>query len=126
VSGDRLTGVRLRSGEVVARQALAIQPHMVARADVLAALGLKPADVEMDGQVLGTQGAADPTGATAVRGGWGAGNVANLHSQVIMAAAAGLSAGAVINADLAQEDAARAVAARQGGNRPGGTRVQDR
>ncbi len=42
---------------------------------------------------------------------WVAGNVADPHSQVITAAAAGLKAGAAINADLITEETARAVTA---------------
>ena len=45
-----------------------------------------------------------PTGATAVPGVWVAGNVADLRAQVITAAAAGLNAGAAINADLIAEE----------------------
>ncbi len=40
---------------------------------------------------------------------WVAGNLANIQPQVITAAAAGLIAGAAINADLAAQDAKRAV-----------------
>ena len=67
----------------------------------------------MDGHVVGSYVAADPTGATAVPGVWVAGNVADLMAQVIGAAAAGLSAGAAINADLVAEDTRDAVAARK-------------
>jgi hypothetical protein len=42
---------------------------------------------------------------------WVAGNLAAINAQVISAAAAGLTAGAVINADLAAEDAEHAVGA---------------
>ena len=43
---------------------------------------------------------ADPTGATSVPGVWVAGNVSDLSAQVVVSAAAGLRAGARINADL--------------------------
>jgi len=46
-----------------------------------------------------------------VPGVWVAGNVTNLMAQVIGAAAAGAQAGAMINADLVEEDAERAVSA---------------
>ena len=66
------------------------------------------------GHVVGSAVAADPTGATAVPGVWVAGNVADMSAQVVVSAAAGLRAGAMINADLVTEDARAAVAARQG------------
>ena len=50
--------------------------------------------------------------ATEVPGVWVAGNVADLRSQVITSAAAGLTAGATINADLISEETRLAVAAR--------------
>lgn len=39
VTDDQLSGVRLASGELVARQALVVMPRFVARADVLTSLG---------------------------------------------------------------------------------------
>jgi len=108
--GGRLTGVRLASGEVVARQAVVVATRMTARADLLGSLGLEPAELEMGGHVFGTYIPADPMGATAVPGVWVAGNVANLHAQVIVAAGAGVSAGAAINADLIADVTRRAVA----------------
>ncbi|MFI0795821.1 methyltransferase domain-containing protein [Micromonospora rubida] len=111
VAGDTLTGVRLASGEVVALDALVVAPRFTARAGVLESLGLKPVDVEFGGQVIGSQISADPTGATAVPGVWVAGNVADVRAQVITAAAAGLAAGAAINADLVAEETRDAVAA---------------
>jgi hypothetical protein len=59
--------------------------------------------------VIGTQIEADATGATSVSGVWAAGNVADIRAQVITSAAAGLTAGAAINADLVMEDARRAA-----------------
>jgi thioredoxin reductase len=50
-------------------------------------------------------------GATVVPGVWVAGNVTDLKAQVISSAAAGLNAGAAINADLIAEDVRVAVAA---------------
>jgi thioredoxin reductase len=110
VTGDALSGVRLTSGEVVARQAVVVAPLFAARGDVPAGLGLELVDLELNGHVIGRHVAADPTGATAVPGVWVAGNVADLRAQVISAAAAGLNAGAMINADLIAEDTALAVA----------------
>ena len=113
VTGDRLTGVRLRSGQVVPCQAVVVQPRFTARAGVLSSLGLEPADMEMGGQVVGSYVPAGPAGDTAVPGVWVAGNVADLKAQVISSAAAGLNAAAAINADLIEEDARVAVAARR-------------
>jgi hypothetical protein len=53
-------------------------------------------------------------GATTVPGVYAAGNVANPAAQVIASAAAGLMAGAAINADLVGEDTRRAVLERAG------------
>ncbi|SCG38813.1 methyltransferase domain-containing protein [Micromonospora halophytica] len=113
VAGDRLTGVRLASGEVVARQALAVAPRFQARADLLAGLGLATGEFLMAGQVVGTHVPADPTGATSVPGVWVAGNVTDLGATVVVAAAGGMKAGAAVNADLVAEDTDRAVAARR-------------
>ena len=104
-----LTGVRLADGTRVFLDALVVAPRMTARAELLAPLGLAPSEVVMGGQVIGTQIEADPSGATSVPGVWVAGNLAAINAQVISAAAAGLTAGAVINADLAAEDAEHAV-----------------
>jgi thioredoxin reductase (NADPH) len=111
VTDDRLTGLRLRSGEVVPRDAVVVAPRFTARAEVLSFLGLAAVEQEMAGAVVGTAVPAEATGATAVPGVWVAGNVADLRAQVISAAAAGLTAGAQINADLVAEDARRAAAA---------------
>jgi thioredoxin reductase len=110
VSGGRLTGVRLSSGEVVPRQAVVVAPHFTARTGLLARLGLEPEPLEMNGHVVGTALPADPTGATAVPGVWVAGNVTDLRAQVITSAAAGLNTAAMVNADLIAEDTRRAVA----------------
>ncbi len=110
VHDDRLTGVRLRSGEFIPRQAIVVSPRLAARAEVLSALGLGTTDLEIAGSVFGNYVPADANGATTVPGVWVAGNVSDPLGQVITAAAAGLKAGAAINADLIAEDTARAVA----------------
>ncbi len=111
VTGDALTGVRLASGEVVALDALVVAPRLTARSALLESLGLAPVDVEVAGHAIGRQVPADATGATAVPGVWVAGNVANVQAQVITAAAAGLTAGAAINADLIAEETRDSVEA---------------
>lgn len=109
VQGDRLTGLRLRSGRVVACDAVVVAPRFTARADVLTSLGLEPVEQEIAGHVVGSAVPAGPTGATAVPGVWVAGNVADLYAGVINAAAAGFTAAVAINADLVEEDVRRAV-----------------
>ncbi|MEE6263884.1 FAD-dependent oxidoreductase [Plantactinospora sonchi] len=111
VTDDTLTGVRLASGEVVALDAVVVASRLTARTAVLESLGLKPVDVEINGHVVGSQITADPSGATGVPGVWVAGNVADVRAQVLTAAAAGLNAGAAINADLVNEETVAAVQA---------------
>jgi thioredoxin reductase len=113
VVDDRLTGVRLQSGEVVPRSALVVAPRFVARSQVLTSLGLEAEDVERGGQLVGRAVPSDPTGASAVPGVWLAGNVTDVTAQVIASAAAGLMAGAALNADLVTEDTRLAVQARR-------------
>jgi thioredoxin reductase len=110
VTGDRLAGVVLASGQVIACRALVVGPHMSARTDVLASLGLATVEQERNGHVVGSHIAADPMGATPIPGVWVAGNVTSLFDQVIAAAAAGARAGAAINADLIAQETRQAVA----------------
>ncbi|NJP92949.1 NAD(P)/FAD-dependent oxidoreductase [Nonomuraea sp. FMUSA5-5] len=110
---DRLSGVRLAGGREVPRQALAVGTRLHARLDGLAGLGLETAEQEMNGFVVGTYVPADPMGKTGVPGVYVAGNVHNVVDQVVSAAAAGVRAGAAINADLIAEEARAAVAARR-------------
>ncbi|WP_433174743.1 NAD(P)/FAD-dependent oxidoreductase [Actinoallomurus sp. CA-150999] len=105
---DRLVGVRLSDGTVVAREALAVATRMTARAGFLAALGLRPVEHPMG---IGASIPADATGRTDVPGVWVAGNVTDPVAQVVSSASAGAGAGAQINADLIAEETRRAVAA---------------
>ncbi|WP_210946988.1 NAD(P)/FAD-dependent oxidoreductase [Streptomyces sp. MK37H] len=105
---DRLVGVRLRDGDVVKREALAVAPRMVARTGFLAALGLRPVEHPSG---AGEHIPSDATGRTDVPGLWVAGNATDLSAQVGAAAAAGATAGAHINADLIAEETRQAVAA---------------
>ena len=105
---DRLTGVRMGGGEVFALRALAVMPRVVARAGMLAGLGLEATVHHMG---VGEHIESDATGLTAVPGVWVVGNVTDLMAQVVGAADAGVRAGAAINADLVAEDARRAVTA---------------
>ena len=108
ITADRLTGVRLRDGRVVSRDALAVSPRMAARAGFLAGLGLRPAPHPSG---MGEHIPADPASRTEVPGVWVAGNVTDLAAQVGTAVAAGALAGAQINADLVAEETRLAVAA---------------
>lgn len=103
-----LAGVRVERSEYVACQALVVVPRMVARAGFLEDLGLSPS---LHASGLGEHIPADATGRTDVPGVWAAGNVTDLAAQVGTSAAAGAFAAAQINADLAVEDTAKAVAA---------------
>jgi thioredoxin reductase len=101
VEDDRLTGVELTGGRVIARTAVFIRPDNVPHADgLLAGLGCQ----------FGEAGfvAVDGTGRTSTFGVWAAGNVADPRAQVITAAGAGSAAAIAINADLVQEDVERA------------------
>jgi thioredoxin reductase len=104
-----LTGVRLADGRRVSLDAVVVAPRMTARAELLAPLGLKPAEVRIGEHVVGTLIETDAAGATAAPGVWVAGNVANVQSHVITAAAAGLAAGAAINLDLVDTEARSAA-----------------
>jgi len=117
LEGDRLAGVRLHTGEVVALQALVVAPFFRANAALVTALGLPVTQVRMGEVVVATHVAADPTGATGVPGVWAAGNVAHPQAQVVTSAAAGLAAGAAINADLVAEDVRTAVSTRRAAGR---------
>jgi thioredoxin reductase len=108
IAEDRLVGLRLGDGTVVAREALAVSPRLRARAGFLATLGLRPAEHPSG---AGEYIPADATGRTEVAGVWVAGNVADPSAQVGGAAAAGAAAAARINADLVAEETDRAVAA---------------
>ncbi|WP_016700289.1 NAD(P)/FAD-dependent oxidoreductase [Actinoalloteichus spitiensis] len=108
---DRLVGVTLAGGRPVDCQALVVAPRFVARTEALEGLGLTTADQEMRGHSIGEHLPADPSGATSVPGVWVAGNVTSLADQIVAAAASGVRAGALINADLVSEDTAEAVRA---------------
>ena len=102
VEDDRLRGVELDDGRVVAAAALFVPPRFVPNNDLLVGLGC---DLDEDGWVV-----TDATGRTSVAGVWVAGNVANPRAQVITAAGEGSAAAIAINADLVDEDVRDAVA----------------
>jgi thioredoxin reductase len=110
VTGDRVSGIRLRSGQVIPRRAVVIGPQFEARHALLDSLGVSVAEHPLG---LGHQVAGDPAGRTTADGVWIAGNVADVTAGVMQAAASGVTAAAAINADLTAEDTAAAVAARR-------------
>jgi thioredoxin reductase len=102
---DRLTGVELADGTVVARSALFVAPRFVPNDGLLTALG-----AETEQSPFGTFVRTDPMGRTSVPGVWAAGNVADPAAFVINAAGAGARAAAAINLDLVEEEIALALA----------------
>jgi thioredoxin reductase len=103
VENDRLTGLELADGSVLPCDAVFLAPEWVAKDGPLTDLGCEMGD---DGFVK-----VEATGRTSVPGVWAAGNVVTPAGQVIMAAAAGSMAAAMINADLVEEEVARKIAA---------------
>jgi thioredoxin reductase len=95
--GDRLSGVRLASGEFVAREVLVVAPRYVARHELLDDLGVTVAEHPRG---IGLQVQADATGRTGVPGIWVAGNTADASLGVLQSAASGVTAAVAINADL--------------------------
>jgi thioredoxin reductase len=98
---DRLAGVRLADGTLVACDAIAVATRMTAQAGFLSGLGLAPVPHPSG---AGEHIPADAAGRTAVPGVWAAGNVTDLSAQVGPSAAAGTLAAAQINADLVDEE----------------------
>ncbi|HEX2576825.1 MAG TPA: NAD(P)/FAD-dependent oxidoreductase [Aquihabitans sp.] len=102
VEEDRLTGVELVDGRIVARSAVFVRPGIHPHPDgLLAGLGCRYDDA---GFVV-----TDSTGRTSNLGVWAAGNVADPRAQVITAAGAGSAAAIAINNDLVQADTDRAI-----------------
>ncbi|XVV07433.1 NAD(P)/FAD-dependent oxidoreductase [Actinosynnema sp. CA-248983] len=110
VADDRLTGLRLADGTVVAREVVAVATRMVARAEFLAGLGLRAVEHPSG---TGVHVPSDGTGRTEVPGVWVAGNVTEPSAQVGASSAAGAAAGAQINAELVAESARWAVEMRR-------------
>lgn len=95
--GDRLSGVRLASGEMVAREVLVVAPRYEARHELLDDLGVTVAEHPRG---IGLQVQADATGRTDIPGIWVAGNTADPSLGVLQSAASGVTAAVAINADL--------------------------
>jgi thioredoxin reductase len=106
VEDDRLTGVELADGQVIARTAVFVRPAITPHPDdLLATLGC---DLDETGFAI-----VDAAGRTSVPGVWGAGNAVDPRAQVITAAGAGSAAAIAINADLVQDDITFAVTGRR-------------
>jgi thioredoxin reductase len=104
VADDRLSGVRMRDGELMRLDALAVPARTIARLDGLAGLGLETTE-----QGLGSSLVADAAGRTSVPGVWAAGNVVNPAMQVSQAAASGAAVAMTISAEMVFADADQAV-----------------
>lgn len=106
-----VTGVEV-GGRIVPCTAVVVGPEMVARSEILASLGIATEDLVLAGVAVATYVPSDPvTGMTAVSGVYVAGNVTDPQAQVITAAGAAVKAAAMLNMDLIQEDATRALTA---------------
>ncbi|PXX70593.1 thioredoxin reductase [Nocardia tenerifensis] len=110
ITEDRLTGVHLRSGEVVELQALVCAPRFSSRSGLLAPLGLTPS-AHPSG--IGDYIATDAAGRTAVPQVWAAGNVADPAKQLLGAAAMGAEVAVAMIDDLISEEVRGAVDARR-------------
>ena len=110
VTAWELGGVRLANNTLIPREVLAVAPRATLRADFLVALGLTPVEHPSG---MGVHIPVDVTGRSTVPGVWVAGNVADPSAQVGAAAAAGVIAGAQINADLVAEETRLAVNTRR-------------
>ncbi|MFJ5958402.1 NAD(P)/FAD-dependent oxidoreductase [Paenarthrobacter sp. NPDC092416] len=108
VTDDALSGIVLASGTVIPVEAVVVGPRMEARSAVLESLGVQTVEHPMG---VGRHVEVGPQGATSVPGVWAAGNVTDPTGQVMASAAAGVMAGAVINADLIAEETRLAVEA---------------
>ncbi|WP_051024901.1 MULTISPECIES: NAD(P)/FAD-dependent oxidoreductase [Micrococcaceae] len=109
VTHDVLTGVVLASGTVIPVEAVVTGSRMEARSGVLESLGVPSVEHPMG---VGSHVEVNPMGgATSVPGVYAAGNVTDLMGQVMASAAAGVMAGAAINADLIAEETRLAVEA---------------
>ncbi|WP_251152186.1 NAD(P)/FAD-dependent oxidoreductase [Cellulosimicrobium sp. Marseille-Q4280] len=109
VAGGSLRGVVLEDGTTFAVDAVAVAPRFVARGELFEQLGGELEEHPMGGRFV----PVDARGATAVPGVWAAGNTSDLSAMVGASAAAGVMAGAQLNAELVTEDAERAVERRR-------------
>lgn len=107
IDDDRLAGIELDDGRVIARTAVFVRPEFRQTSGLLPGLG---ADATADGWPR-----VDTTGQTSVAGVWAAGNAANPRAQVITAAGEGSAAAIALNNDLTEEAVHNAVVAQGAG-----------
>ena len=110
VHDDRVTGVRIADGTVVAVDAAVVSTRMVARTELFAGIGIT-ATSHPAGAFIET----DQFGVTSVPGVWAAGNSSDIGAQVGAAAAAGALAAQGINTDLVMKDLDHALTAASAG-----------
>ena len=103
-AGARLLCIAALAG---GSDAVVVASFVEPKSPLITALGLELTDLEMMGRVMARSVAADPVGRTAVPRVWAAGNLTDPMSQVVMAAAAGVRTGAMVNAEMVTEDQAR-------------------
>lgn len=101
LEGRPLEGVRLRGGGLLPADAVVVAPRMRAHSPVLESLGL--AAVEHPSG-MGEHYPSEPAGVTTLPGVHVAGNVTDPTAQVGASAAAGMLAGAMLNAQLVEAD----------------------
>ncbi|MFD5325996.1 NAD(P)/FAD-dependent oxidoreductase [Streptomyces sp. NPDC127092] len=106
VEEDRITGVRMADGRVVAREVVFVGTRTVPRDGLLTALGAATHETP-----FGTFVTVDETGRTSVPGVWAAGNAIGAHEQVVNAASGGYRAAAMVNGDLLMTDLDRRATA---------------
>ncbi|MFZ2174666.1 MAG: NAD(P)/FAD-dependent oxidoreductase, partial [Rhodococcus sp. (in: high G+C Gram-positive bacteria)] len=105
--GENVHTVVLEDGRECGVDAVVVGPRFHARTDLYVQLGGTVAD-----HPLGSFIETGPMGQTELPGVWAAGNSSDLSAMVVVAAGAGVVAGAAVNADLVAEDVAAAVTAR--------------
>jgi thioredoxin reductase/2-polyprenyl-3-methyl-5-hydroxy-6-metoxy-1,4-benzoquinol methylase len=109
IADGHLIGVRRGDGTVVPRTAAVVSPGYTVGAAVVAELGLATVPHPMGGEVVDV----DDRFRTSVPGVFAAGNVVDPSAQVVLAAGAGMRAGAMINFDLVTEETEHAVSEHQ-------------
>lgn len=108
VEDDRLAGVEVEGGDVIAVDALFTTPILRANQEFLDPLGL-----ELERSMLGGFLRADRAGRTSHPRVWAVGNVTRPAETVPMVIAAGAAAGAAVNMDLIDEEFELALASRR-------------
>ncbi|WP_169164754.1 bifunctional NAD(P)/FAD-dependent oxidoreductase/class I SAM-dependent methyltransferase [Cellulomonas taurus] len=106
VEADAVTGIRLASGRVLEAEVIATGAPMRPRLDGLDGLGLVAEEGPFPGSSFLPTG---DRGQTVVPGVRAAGNVTDLSAQVVVAAAEGQMAAAMLNMELIEEDTTRAM-----------------